>query len=155
MESEAPTTSPSTDGNDVSLEKEYLTSLFHFSSLVHECASGRRLAYTNCLQNLVLLDSFPNFRPWWFDKQWNIIHPTSTSSPVARILNKPLKRLNLSFEFLGQNCSKIASFIMSMFQRQLVIVLRRLFQSSLLVFLVAGSLDHSLTIEQFSNDCRK
>lgn len=112
MESEAPTTSPSTDGNDVSLEKEYLTSLFHFSSLVHECVSGRRLAYTNCLQNLVLLDSFPNFRPWWFDKQWNIIHPTITSSPVARIVNKPLNRLNLSFEFLGQNCSKIASFIM-------------------------------------------
>ena len=112
MESEASTTPPSTDGNDVSLEKEYLTLLFPFASLLHECASGSRLAYTNCIQNLVLLDSFPNFRPWWFVKQWNIIHLTITSSPVARILNKPLKRLNLSFEFLGQNCSKIASFIM-------------------------------------------
>lgn len=61
--SEAPTTPPPTDGNDVSLEKEYLTSLFHFASLLHEFASGRRLAYTNCLQDLVLLDSFPNFRP--------------------------------------------------------------------------------------------
>ena len=63
VESEAPTTPPPTDGNDVSLEKEYLTLLFHFASLMHECASGRRHTYTNCLQNLVLLDSFPNFRP--------------------------------------------------------------------------------------------
>ena len=63
MESEASTTPPSTDGNDVSLEKEYLTLLFPFASLLHECASGSRLAYTNCIQNLVLLDSFPNFRP--------------------------------------------------------------------------------------------
>lgn len=31
---------------------------------------------------------------------------------MARIVNKPLNRLNLSFEFLGQNCSEIASFIM-------------------------------------------
>lgn len=58
MASEAPTTPTPTDGNDVSLEKENLTSLFYFVSLLHKCASGRRLAYTNCFQNVVLLDSF-------------------------------------------------------------------------------------------------
>ena len=81
-----------------------------------------RLAYTNCLQNLVLLDSFPNFRPWWFDKQWNVIHPTITSSAVARIVNKPLKLLNLSFEFLGQIVLTLPVLSGSIFQRQLVII---------------------------------
>ena len=59
MESEAPTTPPPTDGNDVSLEKEYLTLLFHFASLLHECASGR----ASCLYKLSSESCFTRLLP--------------------------------------------------------------------------------------------